>query len=311
MPLKPALAWAILAALLTAACGNTGGVRGTASGASAGRTPITAGWSMDDLPAGSVGRRLYNDAAGQSRVVDTDVIWARPANECVLYKVVRGGSQVVYAAHAGKIPIVVGVSDFGSFWYPDDRGFRHYQIRQDGLRRMVHEQEINPYDTCVAASKSAPIVDGWAQTSSLDLAVEPERSSFDMDGETRSGVTRLHIAIHGQQPGLIEVLLNAGADVNVAGERGRTPLMAATGYAVDPAILQQLLRAGATVDATDNEGMTALMHAVQAGAIEHARILLSHGANVTLTNAAGQTPLDLAGRSSERMKTLILEATKR
>ncbi len=303
MSLRRACASALISAVMFSACS---GARTTS-----GRTRVNDGWSVDALPEGSSGRRLYNEVGGQSRVVDKDVVWARPANECVLYEVFRNKQRLVYAAHTGKTPVVVGAADQYSSWYPDDNGFRHYEIREEGARHVVDEEEINPNTACVAASKGQPFTDDWVWTASADVVVAPERRSFDVNDEAGGGVTRLHMAVFNRQPGLIEVLLKAGFDVNAGDKRGRTALMAATGSAVPTAILRQLLRAKAIVDATDNEGMTALMHAVHGHAIEHAKILLDHGASLTLRNAAGQTPLDLAARSTDRMKKLLADATPR
>jgi ankyrin repeat protein len=61
----------------------------------------------------------------------------------------------------------------------------------------------------------------------------------------------------------------------------------------------------------DDKGMTALMHAVYAHSVEHARILLDHGANVTARNGDGQAAADLAERSSDHMKKLISDAIRR
>jgi hypothetical protein len=301
MSLRRTCASTVVAALLFSACSGGGGK---------GKTRVNDGWFIDDLPDGTAGRSLYNEVGGREQVVDKDVVWARPAHECVVYEVLRNGQQLVYAAHSGKTPIVVGASERGSSWYPDDRGIRHYGVRQDGIRRIVDEEEINTYAACGAASKSPPFTNDWVWTSSADLVVEPARMSFE-GYEPVGQRTRLHHAVISRQPGLIEVLLNAGFGVNDADFQGRTPLITAAVHAVKPAILEQLLRAGATVDATDNDGMTALMHAVQVQSVEDASLLLSHGADVTLRNAAGQSPLDLAARSSDPMKKLLSRAAGR
>jgi hypothetical protein len=84
-------------------------------------------------------------------------------------------------------------------------------------------------------------------------------------------------------------LINHGADVNKAGTVG-TPLHAAAkrGY-VDA--IQMLLKAGADVDARDAAGNTPL-HV--AGTFEARDALVKAGADVNAANAAGSTPLHVA-----------------
>ena len=55
----------------------------------------------------------------------------------------------------------------------------------------------------------------------------------------------------------VQILLNAGADVNAQDERGMTPLMWAAGNSFQNTV-QILLNAGADIDIKNNKGRTAL-----------------------------------------------------
>ena len=59
---------------------------------------------------------------------------------------------------------------------------------------------------------------------------------------------------------IIEMLIEAGADVNAAGERGKTPLMLAI-HGDKKEVFDLLRRSGARIDARDAEGMTVRDHA--------------------------------------------------
>lgn len=86
------------------------------------------------------------------------------------------------------------------------------------------------------------------------------------------GSTPLHLAAINPDPSVIEVLLGAGADVNVADDDGFTPLhMAAFHRQADYALL--LLEAGADVNAKTASGRTPLSMAEKARADEASGVI--------------------------------------
>jgi len=108
---------------------------------------------------------------------------------------------------------------------------------------------------------------------------------------------------------LVEALIHAGADVNLANDSGETPLMAAT-YS-GARLVELLLEAGAKVNVRSKDGRTALFHAVQAvgvglGSVENVKVLLGKGAEVNVRDALGRTALSIAeeNRSLEVMNLL-------
>ena len=86
----------------------------------------------------------------------------------------------------------------------------------------------------------------------------------------------------------VKMLLAAGAEPNVAGAYGKTPLIgaAAQGHA---GIVRLLLEQGAEVNARKSDGFTALISAVFFGHEEVVRMLLAHGADVSLADQTGST----------------------
>ncbi|KAE8582960.1 hypothetical protein XENTR_v10020398 [Xenopus tropicalis] len=102
--------------------------------------------------------------------------------------------------------------------------------------------------------------------------------------------TALHIAVLRNQPEMVELLVQSGADIN---KRDRihesSPLDLASEEPERLPCLQRLLELSADVNAADKNGKTALLHAlassdgVQIHNIENIRLLLEGGADVKAT----------------------------
>ena len=76
--------------------------------------------------------------------------------------------------------------------------------------------------------------------------------------------TPLHRAArHNQNPKVLALILDRGADINARDERRRTPLHCATRHNQQPEVLALLLDRGADINARDDRGKTPLLHAVQ------------------------------------------------
>jgi hypothetical protein len=112
----------------------------------------------------------------------------------------------------------------------------------------------------------------------------------------REAKTPLCIATRSGRTDLVDVLLQAGANHAKKSGQFRTPPIV---YAVqdkkrETAILERLLRHDPhQVDWTDRNNVTALRSAAKYGNVDAARILLSCGANPTLADNKGFTPLDM------------------
>ena len=89
---------------------------------------------------------------------------------------------------------------------------------------------------------------------------------------------------------VIALLIEKGANVNIADRNGVTPLMAASELDWDPSIAL-LLEGGAKVNASDRDGKTALMYAMGNRGLGVAAKLLSKGADINASDKAGRTPL--------------------
>ncbi|BDI28665.1 hypothetical protein CCAX7_007160 [Capsulimonas corticalis] len=93
-------------------------------------------------------------------------------------------------------------------------------------------------------------------------------------------------------PSLVRALLAHGADPNIRDASGCTALHW-LGRRKPLETTQLLLDAGAAVDVKDDQGWTPLMRAIWCGKPDHVRLLLDHGADIHHVNAQGQSGLGL------------------
>jgi ankyrin repeat protein len=108
--------------------------------------------------------------------------------------------------------------------------------------------------------------------------------------------TPLLVALEKGRLKIARMLLERGADVNYADNRGWSPLhIAGRRLSIDPAQFKLLLDYGANIDASDTwRGETALHDVSYKGHITVVKLLLEHGANVDARSKSRWTPLHSA-----------------
>jgi uncharacterized protein len=119
----------------------------------------------------------------------------------------------------------------------------------------------------------------------------------------------LYAAANGFTP-VVRLLLKAGVDPKAQYGDQLTALMWAAGYAdgagIDDAqdVAKLLLDHGAVIDAADDRGRTALMIAAETGHLEMVDLLIKRGAGRTLRDKQGKSAADLAANGEIRKRLL-------
>lgn len=128
------------------------------------------------------------------------------------------------------------------------------------------------------------------------------------DSDTSPGLTALMRAAsspHGAP--VVQLLIDAGADVNLARQDGHTALTLSAGYRA-PSTTRILLAAGANVEARSDVGHTALNIAAANGFTATVRELLTAGADVNTQTNNGWSPLLRAARHGRPATVTVLLA---
>jgi len=143
------------------------------------------------------------------------------------------------------------------------------------------------------------------------LRDNPDLDLYRTDGggqpDMRLG-TALHVAIHYGDVQTVEALLKAGADPNLPGDDGRTPLCELAFHqslsAQAPAIASLLLRYGADPALLDDWGMTPLHHLAEHDRDTLLLALLRAGVDPNLPDAEGFPPIQNAIRLSPHTRSV-------
>lgn len=133
--------------------------------------------------------------------------------------------------------------------------------------------------------------------------------NFNLDGPYY-GITAETAVMYVSDRGYLEklkILVNAGADVNIANSLNGTALMNAAN-AGHVEILKYLIKNGAKVNAEGKkQQMTALILAILSKSIEAVKILVNAGADVNLLDKLSSSPLHFA-KKSEAITHFLIQA---
>ncbi|XP_014679678.1 PREDICTED: putative ankyrin repeat protein RF_0381 [Priapulus caudatus] len=148
----------------------------------------------------------------------------------------------------------------------------------------------------------------WAAWEGAEAVVRMLLShGADANAANCCGQTSLRHAAHYGQLDTMLLLLEAGADPNVAEtENGKTPLMEAARKGKE-AVVQMLLSHGADANAADSYGETSLHHAAHYGQLHIMLLLLEAGADPNVAETqSGKTPLMKVMRECEEAAVQML-----
>lgn len=108
---------------------------------------------------------------------------------------------------------------------------------------------------------------------------------------------------------MAQFLIRHGADPNARCGDGMTPLFIAIGAGNEYAMERLVRCAEVELDAANDFGETPLMVACENGNDEFARVLIEHGADVSVERSDGATPLTLAYRNGHHAVAYVVTST--
>lgn len=170
--------------------------------------------------------------------------------------------------------------------------------------------------TQVAAECNEKLCDmNWWQEASFDDVKAELNAGADIMARDE-GTTPLHYAAMFKGAEVVQLMVDAGADVNAVGNSNLTPLhynLFGAYYRGSAAVIRVLIAGGADISARDNRGMTPLHIAVNDWNMnyvhsEPVKILLELGADISALDNNGNTPLHLAANKGMSESILVLLA---
>lgn len=173
-----------------------------------------------------------------------------------------------------------------------------------GLLIMAKEQQMNQDISPFNGRGNAALAQAVARGDVQGIAEQATQGRLSEQGERQ--VTLPQWAILTQQPQSLALLLELGADASIPGLDGNSALHTAAAVK-DPQYLRLLLEQGGAVNPRNAvTGATPLATAVLAGREEQLRLLLVSGADVTLSDRLGDTPLHIAAKTNAPQLALML-----
>jgi ankyrin repeat protein len=130
----------------------------------------------------------------------------------------------------------------------------------------------------------------------------------DINIASDSGFTPLNLALKNGHSGTATILINGGADLDSHDTAyGKTPLLWAVEKKVAPTTIKLLCDKGCDLDARSRQGFTALMTAVENNNADVVRVLLASNANPLTQDLKGNTALTRAKALKYNLVQQLLE----
>jgi ankyrin repeat protein len=222
-----------------------------------------------------------------------------------------GASPVVNAAENGNLDLVRRMVGNGSE-VPPELLFR-------SLRAAAHSGNVNLIEFLLAqganvnARSSNPddresVLIGAASRCQKDAVQELLRYHPEIDAQDYNGNSALARMLEScalstaDVDGMFELLVSAGANVNLKNHQGQTPLFSAC---FNPRAVSLLVAAGADLNVQDKNRQTALMHCVTP---QFAKAMIAAGADLFLRDDQGETAVESAREMGLQEKADLLQA---
>jgi ankyrin repeat protein len=166
---------------------------------------------------------------------------------------------------------------------------------------VSRKEDVEPLDVFEAAA--------FGRVERLEAILDANASS--VNDYATDGFFPLGLAAFFGHADAVELLLAKSADPNLAARNSMKVRAIHAGAAAGSVpIVKALLDAGAEVDAAQEKGFTPLHEAALTGKLELARLLLDRGASVELAAEDGRTALDIARDAKQDALVELLASRK-
>lgn len=238
---------------------------------------------------------------------------AEEVNECVIDRLAPlettiatfGGLGMSYAPEGDVFAIYSVFRDTPAF---------HAGLKAGDLIIKIDDRDVRTVfdDEVASLLKGAPgtivkLTISRANQTPFDIAILRKVVTFTSSKLDEMGI--LNSAVyHSANPLVIQLLIDAGSDVNHRDGNGATPLFSAAGWSNNPAIITTLINAGADVGIRNHYDDTPFHHAgMFAENPLVIKALVDAGADINAIDRIGYTPLHEAasGKSLTIVKALI------
>lgn len=205
-----------------------------------------------------------------------------------------GITAVLMAPRTGFVCLAQQMIHAGDAEYADWRCLHYAAVRGD-LEAIVQLLDYGtPVDQRNDAGRTA--LAEAARDGELAAVRRLINRGANVDAADQAGFTPLHLAAQAQNPAVVRHLLGARASVNARNKWQQTPLWLASWQTRrgNSEVTHSLVANGADVNLADEKGYTPLHMAARAGRDAIVAYLLDEGARVDPRNQQSRTPLYLA-----------------
>ena len=230
----------------------------------------------------------------QKRMIDPDVlIYLRRGSVSILEAIVVELPDLFYSEILPKLDMTdtlnlaqVNKSYNDAVWSVE--GVRSLEPK---IRAFAAAMEENVWTEILLHSEPMQFAARFGNVPAVRALLKSGVGVNDIVDEWKS--TALHHAAGWGHPAAVEILIEAGADLNMIDSRGATPLGTAC-FEGQTTVLMLLINAGADVNLTGDTGETPLHIAAGKGREACAALLVQAGADLNARNLGDMTPHDIA-----------------